>query len=1102
MRLLEIQRDGTLGLTRDFIKDDEVPAYAILSHTWSAGKEVTFDEFSNGIGHEAGYTKIRFCARQAERDGLRYFWVDTCCINKADTVELQHAINSMFRWYQKAARCYVFLEDVSTADPGTSNWKQELRNSRWFTRGWTLQELLAPQAVYFFSRDGKHLGTRHKLIHEIHEIARIPIAALAGASLDSFSIDQRLSWSDQRCTTREEDMAYCLLGIFGVYTYLNYGEGHANAFKRLRKAIEEDMRELPQDLGPTENRGGRSTSDTLGTRKVHYHIPFPKNTYFVGRRLELDLLHQKLLVDRNCQSMSIVGLGGMGKTQIALQFAYTVKASMSAVSIFWLPALSMESFEQACASIAAAIKLGHVDNDAKEVLRDYLSSNRAGRWLLVLDNADDHDLLFGTDTSSGILGYLPENEKGITLFTTRTQDVAVSLCRGDVLELSNMNREDAAYFLEKSLINKSLVRDGEAAGDLLDELECLPLAITQAASYLNTNRTTIVKYLHLMKSTEHDLVGTLSKEFRDHTRYKGSANAIASTWVVSFRQLRERDPLAAELLEFMSCIEWKAIPRSLLPKAQSEEQMEHAIGTLCGYSFVSRRDDVVLEGVKNNEESYDLHRLVHLATRIWVRKYGNEARVSESATKHVRNVFPRDDFAKRALWRAYMPHALRLLVTKRSYDVEDRARLISRVGRCLRFDGRTREAIAWLEECSRLREVLAENHPDRLASQHVLAVTYRSNGQIKEAVDLLERVVAMQKAFAENSFERLSSQHALAISYQANGQVKEAIKLLEHVVAIRTEILVENHSDRLASQHVLAMLYLGHGQIQEAVKLLEHIVERREALAEDHPDRLASQHALALSYHANRQVKEAVKLLERVVAIQEAFPKDHPRRLASLHELAIVYNANGQTKEAINLLEQVVVIHTEAHAEDHPARLASQHSLAMVYFVNSRANKAVELLEHVVAIRANVLLEDHPNLLASRYELGRAYHANRQIKEAVNLLKRLVAVCTRVFAQDHFRLLASQRLLAIAHFKNGETKEALKLLEHVVAIRAKVLPEDHPDLLASKEWLEYARKESNEREAAVEALKNISKRAQITKDSRALAATSSPAIKTRRRATW
>ncbi|CAN9218399.1 unnamed protein product [Alternaria alternata] len=769
MRLLEIQHDGTIALTEDLMGAGKVPAYAILSHTWLPGQEVTFDEFKSGLGRDkAGFDKIRFCAQQAQRDGLRYFWMDTCCINKADHVELQHAINSMFRWYQEATRCYVLLTDVLNAEPATNRvpdmpaWEEEFRRSRWFTRGWTLQELLAPRVVSFYSRDWTHLGDRYNLKQLIHDITSIPCPALTGAPLDTFSVEQRLSWSSERQTTREEDKAYSLLGIFGVFTFLNYGEGETNAFRRLRKAIAEDSQETSQPQALVGSLGGRIAVHTPTVHKPSYYIPFPKNRYFVGRREELEILNQTLLGATGCQKMSIVGLGGAGKTQLALRFAYTVRETMSAVSIFWMPALSIESYEQACVAVAAALHINQAEtgeDDAKELVKEHLSADQAGSWLLVLDNADDHDILYGTEHAPGIIDYLPESERGITVFTTRVQELAVSLTRGDVLELGSMSKLDATSFLEKSLITKSLTEDREAVEELLDELAFLPLAIAQAAAYLNMNRTTITKYLRLLRHTEQDTISLMSKEFRDQTRYKGSANAVASTWVVSFSQLRERDAVAADLLAFMSCIEWKAIPQSLLPKLQSQERLEEAIGTLCGYSFVSRREGDNTSEVDGEEEWYDLHRLVHLATRVWVDKYSSNADVMQQALAHIAEVFPSDDFANQAVWRAYMPHALRLLDTKTFVEVQSRARLSLWVGRCLDFDGRVPEAVRWLEECLRCREGLDEDDPDRL-----------------------------------------SSEHELGVSYQANRQIEDAVRLLEHVVKVRDKTLAETHPDRLASE--------------------------------------------------------------------------------------------------------------------------------------------------------------------------------------------------------------------------------------------------------------------------------------------------------------
>ncbi|KAH8726009.1 hypothetical protein GQ44DRAFT_706271 [Phaeosphaeriaceae sp. PMI808] len=1063
MRLLEIQQDGTLNLTKDLIGDDEIPAYAILSHTWEKD-EVLFDDLKNGTGkNKAGYRKIWFCAQQAQHDGLRYIWIDTCCIDKANTVELQDAINSMFRWYRDAVKCYIFLSDVSSTDDRTDSklsqftWEPDFRCSRWFTRGWTLQELLAPRLVYFFSQDGKHLGERHELRQEIHEITNIPITALAGAPLNSFSVDDRLSWVEKRHTTRKEDKAYSLLGIFGVSMYLNYGEGRDNAFKRLWRAIDEDLRESCQPQVLLATHRGRSTFSSLAS----YYIPFVKNQYFVGRKDELNVLSQKLLVDRGCSKMSIVGLGGAGKTQVALQFVFTVKETMSAVSIFWMPALSMESFEQACVGIVAALQIGRAgpsEDDAKELVREHLSAERAGRWLLVLDNADDPNLLFGTEKSRGIVDYLPESENGKTVFTTRVQEVAVSLTRGDVLELGPMGQADAAVFLEKSLINKSLIQDRIVTAELLDELAYLPLAIAQAAAYLNMNKTSIVKYLQLLRSTEQDATNLVSKEFRDHTRYRGSANAIASTWVVSFSQLRERDAIAADLLTFISCIEWKAIPRSLLPKVQPEERMEEAIGTLCGYSFVSRREGNRFEEGEGDEEWYDLHRLVHLATRIWTSKHGDTADVAERAMKHVAEVFPTDDFANRAIWRGYMPHAVQLLKTRQPCSLNTRSRLSSRVGQCLLTDGRVLEAVQWLEECHQLRLVLDTEHADRLASQHGLASAYRINGQVKEAVELLEHVVAVKaKLLKEEHPDRLASQHELASAYRVNGQVKEAVELLEHVVAVGAKVLKEEHPDRLASQHELASAYQANGQVKEAVELLEHVVAvEAKLLKEEHPDRLASQHVLAIAYRVNGQVKEAVELLEHVVAVKAKLLKEeHPDRLASQHELASAYRVNGQVKEAVELLEYVVAVGAKVLKEEHPDRLASQHELARAYQANGQVKEAVELLEHVVAARAHVLKEEHPSRLASQQVLAIAYRVNGQVKEAVELLEHVVAVEAKLLKEEHPDRLTSQHELARAYQANGQVKEAVELLEHVVKIRNATLAKSHPDRQASQGWLLY-----------------------------------------------
>jgi hypothetical protein len=228
MRLLNTR---TLEL-HEFHSD--IPRYAILSHTWEDG-EVTFEEIGNpDAQRKAGYQKIKRCCVQAASDDFQFVWIDTCCINKQSSAELSESINSMFRWYKNAEVCYAYLADVTGAeDPNRS--ESDFVKSRWFTRGWTLQELVAPSKIIFFGGiDWVKIGTKVSLQNALSRITKIDISVLEfSQNMFNASVAQRMSWASKRHTTRTEDIAYCLLGIFNINMPLLYGEGD-KAFIRLQ----------------------------------------------------------------------------------------------------------------------------------------------------------------------------------------------------------------------------------------------------------------------------------------------------------------------------------------------------------------------------------------------------------------------------------------------------------------------------------------------------------------------------------------------------------------------------------------------------------------------------------------------------------------------------------------------------------------------------------------------------------------------------------------------------------------------------------------------------------------------------------------------------
>ncbi|KAK4060638.1 hypothetical protein Trihar35433_10046 [Trichoderma harzianum] len=214
----------------------QIPNYAILSHRW-CNYELSLQDVQNRIWEKQGFTnknkvkafkKINRCCIRAKSDTFQYAWIDSCCIDKTSSAELSEAINSMYLWYYKAGRCYAYLSDVQSMN--------SFKESEWFKRGWTLQELLAPAEVFFLDKDWNDLGTKESLQEAVSDQTRIPVNILSGADLETATVAQRMSWASRRKTTRIEDNAYCLMGIFGINMPLLYGEGE-RAFIRLQEEI-------------------------------------------------------------------------------------------------------------------------------------------------------------------------------------------------------------------------------------------------------------------------------------------------------------------------------------------------------------------------------------------------------------------------------------------------------------------------------------------------------------------------------------------------------------------------------------------------------------------------------------------------------------------------------------------------------------------------------------------------------------------------------------------------------------------------------------------------------------------------------------------------
>jgi len=1017
MRLLELNGEANFFSLVEFVGCD-IPCYAILSHTWGAdGDEVTFNDLVESTGRsKAGYRKLRFCGEQAKRDGLRYFWVDTCCIDKSSSAELSEAINSMFRWYQNASKCYVFLTDFSTQGKSKEDKGAELRKSRWFTRGWTLQELIASRSVEFFSQEGERFGDKRSLEQELHHITGIEIRALRGSPLSQFSVTERMSWAAKRTTKREEDKAYSLLGIFDIHMPLLYGEGERNAFRRLREEINRYSKNNQFDKPLNHPPALFSSAQRPETPHIHipWIVPFERNPHFTGRDSELAQLEEKLFTKGHTTKVAITGLGGIGKTQLALELVYRTKDKQKHCSIIWVPATNMESLYQAYFEVARQLGIPDWEEqeaDVKRLVQEYLSEDNAGQWLLVFDNADDTDMWIskaGSEYGSGgLINYLPRSKQGSIIFTTRDRKTAVKLAQQNVVEVPEMNEEVATELLQKCLVKSDLVNNRQDTTYLLAELTYLPLAIVQAAAYINENGIALADYLSLLADQEEKVIDLLSEEFEDDRRYRNIKNPVATTWLISFEQIRRHEPLAADYLSFMSCVDPKDIPQSLLPPGPSRKKEIDAIGTLSAYSFISRRPaDMAL----------DLHRLVHLAMRNWLRKEELLARSAEKAIKRLEDVFPDDDHKSRSVWRMYLPHALFALESHLvDTDGKSRINLMWRCGMCLYRDGRWKETEVLFGKVMETRNrVLGAEHPDTLTSMAKLASTYRRQGRWVQAEELLVQVMKTSKrVLGPEHPDTLTIMASLAETYRDQGRWSEAEALGKQVMETGKMVLGTDHPVTLNSMTILAGTYNAQWQLKDAEELGLQVVETsKTVLGAEHPDTLAGMNILALTYGHQGRWNEAEGLLKQAKRTSERLLGDkHPFTLTIMNNLASTYRNQGRLEDAAKLGLQVLETRNGIFGEKHPKTLISMNYLVMTYKNQGRLTEAEQLGLQVVKTRKEVLGSEHPDTLRSMFYLALIWKELDRDPEAMKLIEECVQLQKRILGVDHPHTVSSSAAL-------------------------------------------------------------------------------------------
>lgn len=639
-----------------------------------------------------------------------------------------------------------------------------------------------------------------------------------------------------------------------------------------------------------------------------WSVPFDRNPRYVDREI-LEKLKGQLCSGTGSSTAAIYGLGGVGKTQIALELAYQIREECPDYSIFWLPSMDLKSIQQSYLNMATQLGVMAATREPDEAMKsvcNHLCQSSSGPWLLIFDNADDLSMWHESASGVNIRAYLPSSLLGRILFTTRCNRVAQLLAPGSTIHVPEMGAKQATRVLESLLIDKDLLEDRESTTELLEQLTYLPLAIAQAASFINQNSTDIKGYITLLNGQEQDAVDLLSEDFEDRERYKSIRNPVATTWLTSFDQMQKQDSLAAEYLSFMACLCPREIPISILPYSNAVEQ-QRAIGLLRAYGFVRSRPD---------GHSLDMHRLVHLAMRNFLRSSGRLYEWEQKVLQVLCEKWPDADPRFRRQWQQYLPHAFHILETTTTEKATGMcADLRWNISFSLFFDGRRQEGIRAIHQVINYKKAtLGPEHLDTLRVSEGLIMFYDPQHDIEKARELNTQILQVRlKVLGPDSPDVAISLGSLAQVYERLGHYQVAEWLC--ISAIKGRLKHFGIESRHTRSVITVMIntYLGQGRLADAAELAaSHHALTVRVCGADSQDALSSQAILSVIYIQQGHWKEAEsQSAESLLKHRKLLGSHHPLTISCAYQLATIMSKQGRYTEGAAL-----VINT-AHELEH-----------------------------------------------------------------------------------------------------------------------------------------------------------------------------------------
>jgi tetratricopeptide (TPR) repeat protein len=774
-----------------------------------------------------------------------------------------------------------------------------------------------------------------------------------------------------------------------------------------------------------------------------WNIPYRRNPFFTGREEVLEHVHDALRTDNTAclaEVHGMTGLGGIGKTQTALEYAYRYHAEYQAV--LWARADSSNTLTAEFVGIATLLRLPERnEQDQRRVVEAVMRWLRTNsHWLLVLDNVED---------LVSVEPFLPKAGRGHVLLTTRTRALGGVAQR---IEIGKMQLEVGALLLLRragmlplaAALEDAPAEDRTLSLQITQEMDGFPLALDQAGAYIRETPCTLSTYFALYQARHTDLL----KERSAENTYPDS---VATTWSLSFEKVAWRHPAAAELLHLLAFLYPDAIPEEVVteasihmgavlePVATDPLRLDGVFKELLRFSLVYRDPDT---------QTFTIHRLVQA---VFQSKMVEDVQLlwAIRTVQAVNEIFPGVEFATWSGCERYLLQAQRCaeLIGEWGLMFANAARLLNQAGAYLRTRGRYADAEPFYQQALVIwQHELGSTHPHVAACCNNLALLYTEQGRYEQAESFYQLALAIWQQAGNESSNLATGFNNLGRLYLKQGKHEQAGQLFQAALLLREQLFGPLHVDTATVLHNLAELALARGQYPEAEQYYQRAFAIREQqLGRQHPETMASLDGLARLYSHQGKYQQAEPLLEDVLATYETMlDPQHPEVATLLNNLAVVYESQGKYEQVEQLHLRALAIREQRLGALHPDVAATLNNLAGFYGIRGNYEQAESLYQRAAAIYEQAVGSEYHHTATSLNNLADLYRSQEKYEQAEPLYQKAIGIFRRVLGDEHPDTVAALSNLALLYKAQGRYEEAERIMHDVLALQEQALGPEHP----------------------------------------------------------